>query len=108
MNALLLVLAFIVGFLTISAVIGVARGPTVLDRLLSSSFGAVNSVVLLMLIGFIFGRPELFVDIGLSYALLAFLFPLAFARYLDSRRDHEDAGAEPGGEPGAEPGQVTP
>lgn len=86
MNTLLLVLAFVVGFLTITAVIGVARGPTVLDRLLSASFGAVNSVVLLMLIGFIFGRPELFVDIGLSYALLAFLFPLAFARYLDSRR----------------------
>jgi multicomponent Na+:H+ antiporter subunit F len=86
MNGLLLVLAFVVGLLTISAVFGVARGPTVIDRLLSSSFGAVSSVVLLMLIGFIFGRPELFVDIGLAYALLAFLFPLAFARYLESRR----------------------
>lgn len=86
MTGLLLVLAFVVGLLTISAVFGVARGPTVIDRLLSSSFGAVSSVVLLMLIGFIFGRPELFVDIALSYALLAFLFPLAFARYLESRR----------------------
>jgi multicomponent Na+:H+ antiporter subunit F len=86
MNLLLLVLAFVVGGLTITAVFGVARGPTVVDRLLSSSFGAVSSVVLLMLIGFIFGRPELFVDIGLSYALLAFLFPLAFARYLEARR----------------------
>ena len=95
MNTLLLVLAFVVGFLTISAVIGVARGPTVLDRLLSSSFGAVNSVVLLMLVGFIFGRPELFVDIGLSYALLAFLFPLAFARYLDSRRVQGEVEPEP-------------
>jgi multicomponent Na+:H+ antiporter subunit F len=76
----------VVGILTITAIIGVARGPTVIDRLLSSSFGAVSSVVLLMLIGFIYGRPELFVDIGLSYALLAFLFPLAFARYLESRR----------------------
>lgn len=86
MNTLLLVLAFVIGGLTIMAVIGVARGPTVLDRLLSSSFGAVNSVALLMIIGFLFGRPELFVDIGLSYALLAFLFPLAFARYLISKR----------------------
>jgi multicomponent Na+:H+ antiporter subunit F len=86
MTGLLIVLAFVVGMLTITAIIGVARGPTVIDRLLSSSFGAVSSVVLLMLIGFIYGRPELFVDIGLSYALLAFLFPLAFARYLESRR----------------------
>jgi len=86
MTTLLAILAFIVGLLTISAIFGVARGPTVIDRLLSSSFGAVSSVVLLMLIGFIYGRPELFVDIGLSYALLAFLFPLAFARYLEARR----------------------
>jgi multicomponent Na+:H+ antiporter subunit F len=86
MNTLLLVLAFIVGLLTITAVVGVSRGPTVLDRLLSASFGAVTSVVLLLLIGFVYGRPELFVDIGLSYALLAFLFPLAFARYLGSRK----------------------
>jgi multicomponent Na+:H+ antiporter subunit F len=85
MNGLLLVLAFFVGVLTITAVVGVSRGPTVLDRLLSASFGAVTSVVLLMLIGFVYGRPALFVDIGLSYALLAFLFPLAFARYLDTR-----------------------
>jgi multicomponent Na+:H+ antiporter subunit F len=88
-NTLLVVLAFIVGGLTLTAVFGVARGPTVMDRLLSSSFGAVSSVVLLMIIGFLFGRPELFVDIGLSYALLAFLFPLAVARYLDSRRREE-------------------
>jgi multicomponent Na+:H+ antiporter subunit F len=86
MSILLLVLAFVIGVLTITAVFGVARGPTVIDRLLSSSFGAVSSGVLLMLIGFIFGRPELFIDIGLSYALLAFLFPLAFARYLEARR----------------------
>lgn len=89
MTGLLLVLAFVIGALTLTAVFGVARGPTVLDRLLASSFGAVSSVVLLMVIGFLFGRPELFVDIGLSYALLAFLFPLAFARYLDSRRRKE-------------------
>jgi multicomponent Na+:H+ antiporter subunit F len=88
-NTLLVVLAFVVGGLTLTAVFGVARGPTVMDRLLSSSFGAVSSVVLLMIIGFLFGRPELFVDIGLSYALLAFLFPLAVARYLDSRRREE-------------------
>jgi multicomponent Na+:H+ antiporter subunit F len=88
-RTLLLALAFVIGGLTIVAVVRVAKGPTVLDRLLASSFGAVNSVVLLMLIGFVFGRPELFVDIGLSYALLAFLFPLAFARYLDSRSERQ-------------------
>lgn len=87
MTGLLIVLAFIVASFTVMSVIGVARGPTVFDRLLSSSFGAVSSVVLILLIGFIFGRPELFVDIGMSYALLAFLFPLAFSRYLGNTRE---------------------
>lgn len=85
MNTLLFVLAFVISALTIVALIRIARGPTVLDRILASSFAAVNSVVLLMIIGFVYGRPVLFVDVGLSYALLAFLFPLAFARYLDTR-----------------------
>ncbi|HSL57597.1 MAG TPA: monovalent cation/H+ antiporter complex subunit F [Acidimicrobiales bacterium] len=85
MTGLLFALSFVITALTIVALIRIAKGPTVLDRILASSFAAVNSIVLLMIIGFVFGRPVLFVDIGLAYALLAFLFPLAFARYLDTR-----------------------
>lgn len=91
MNGLLIGVSFVIGLLTVVSIIRVVQGPTVIDRVLASSFAAVNSVILLMLIGFVFGRPELFVDIGLAYALLAFLFPLTFARYLEREVDEETA-----------------
>jgi multicomponent Na+:H+ antiporter subunit F len=85
MRALLLFVAFTIGGLSVVSVVRVAKGPSVFDRLLATSFAAVNSVILLLIIGFVYGRPQFFVDIGLSYVLLAFLFPIAFARYLDTR-----------------------
>jgi multicomponent Na+:H+ antiporter subunit F len=90
-NVLLDIVSFVVAGLTIVGIIRVALGPTVFDRILASSFAAVNSVILLMLIGFRYGRPELFVDIGLAYALLAFLFPVALARYLDATSTRPDS-----------------
>ncbi|MCD9623052.1 monovalent cation/H+ antiporter complex subunit F [Rhabdothermincola salaria] len=93
MNLLLTVASFVVAGLTIVGIIRVAIGPTVFDRILAASFAAVNSVIMLMLIGVRYGRPELFVDIGLAYALLAFLFPVALARYLDATSAADESGA---------------
>jgi hypothetical protein len=45
--------------------------------------------VLLAVLGFVFGRAEMFVDIALAYALLAFLFPIALAKHLDREADHQ-------------------
>lgn len=94
MTGLLVGVSFVIGLLTLASIVRVVIGPTVIDRVLASSYAAVNSVILLMLIGFVFERPELFVDIGLAYALLAFLFPLAFARWLEPDPDpeHHDEG----------------
>lgn len=86
MRTVLLAVALVIGALTLSAVVRVVLGPTTYDRLLASSYAAVNSVVLVLLVGFLFGRPALFVDIGVAYALLAFLYPLAFAKFLERRR----------------------
>lgn len=74
----------LVGF-TIVAVVRVAISRTVFDRILAANYGVVTSVALIMMVAFSFGRPEMFVDIGLSYALLAFMFPVAFSRYLGRR-----------------------
>lgn len=88
MNALLILLMPLVAGFTIVSVVRVARGPTIFDRILAANFGVVASVVMIVMVSFSFGRPEMFVDIALSYALLAFLFPIAFARFL-GRRDEQ-------------------
>lgn len=87
--------ALIIGLLILGTLIQIARADTVLERLLNSALAAANALVLLVLIGFVFERPNYFGDIGLAYALLAFLFPLAFAKYLEAeyrRRNGDESG----------------
>ncbi len=61
-------------------------GPTVLDRLVGTNAIGSKTVVLLLLIGCIFERVEMFVDIALAYALLNFIAVLAASRYFHKRR----------------------
>jgi multicomponent Na+:H+ antiporter subunit F len=87
--------AFLVASLLIVAVLiagGLHRvwaGPTVFDRLVAVSLVTVNGIVIIVLLGFVLGRPSLFLDIALAYALLAFLLPLALGRYFEHREDEE-------------------
>ncbi|MDJ0781858.1 MAG: monovalent cation/H+ antiporter complex subunit F [Desulfosarcinaceae bacterium] len=62
-------------------------GPTVLDRLIGVNAIGSKTTVLLILIGMIYGRVEMFVDIALAYALLNFLAVLAASRYFYKKRD---------------------
>ena len=60
-----------------------AVGPTVFDRLLGlSGFGTTTTMVLLLM-GAVYGRLDMFVDLSLAYALLSFVGAVASARYLE-------------------------
>lgn len=62
-------------------------GPTVLDRLVGVNAIGSKTTVLLILIGMIYQRVEMFVDIALAYALLNFIAVLAASRYFQKKRD---------------------
>ena len=59
-----------------------AVGRTIYDRLLAAGVVGTNIVGLLVVIGFVFQRPDMFVDLALTYALLNFIGTVAAARYL--------------------------
>lgn len=60
-----------------------AVGPTVFDRLLGlSGFGTTTTMVLLLM-GAVYGRLDMFVDLSLAYALLSFVGAVASARYFE-------------------------
>ena len=59
---------------------------TSFDRLLAAGAIGTNAVVLLVLIGFVFERPDMFVDLALSYALLNFIGTVAVSKYLETRQ----------------------
>jgi multicomponent Na+:H+ antiporter subunit F len=69
-------------------------GPTVLDRLVGVNAIGSKTTVLLILIGLIYGRVEMFVDIALAYALLNFIAVLAASRYFQKKKDLREESAE--------------
>jgi multicomponent Na+:H+ antiporter subunit F len=61
-------------------------GPTVLDRLVGVNAVGTKTVILLLLIGLIYGRLDMFLDIALAYALLNFMAVLAASRYFQKKK----------------------
>jgi multicomponent Na+:H+ antiporter subunit F len=78
---LLVVAVFIIFF-------RVARGPTLPDRVLA--FDTINSIVIgiIVLISLYYAN-EMFVDIGIVYAILSFLGTLAVSKYLLGKEMHK-------------------
>ncbi len=85
-----------------AAIIGVSavafwrllRGTTVFDRLLAASAVGTNAIALLVVSGFIFDRPDMFVDLALTYALLNFIGSVVAGKYLERLRRDEPAERE--------------
>jgi multicomponent Na+:H+ antiporter subunit F len=73
-------------FFMIPAMWRLTVGPTALDRIVAVNVVGTKTAVLLVIIGVIFGRVEMFVDFALAYALLNFTGSLAAARYLHKSR----------------------
>lgn len=63
----------------------VLKGPTIFDRLLGAGAIGTKTMVLVCLIGFLYKRIELFVDIVLAYAILNFIALVVIARYFQNR-----------------------
>jgi multicomponent Na+:H+ antiporter subunit F len=56
-------------------------GPTVFDRVVGAGFVGTKTAVLLVLIGFIYGRLDMFVDLALVYSILTFIGTLIISKY---------------------------
>jgi multicomponent Na+:H+ antiporter subunit F len=70
--------------LTIIIVIPAYRvvvGPTLFDRLLGAGAIGTKTLVLICLVGLIFDRLDMFIDITVAYAILNFIGNLAIAKY---------------------------
>ena len=63
----------------------VVRGPTVFDRVLGLNGISTKAIVLLVVIGTVFERVDMFVDISTGYALLNLVGALAIAKFLEER-----------------------
>lgn len=70
--------------------IRVVKGPTVYDRLMGTNAIASKTIVLICLIGYMFDRIDMFVDITLAYAILGFISVMAVAKFISTQPVEED------------------
>lgn len=86
MENFFLVIALILGFLVILSLYRGIFGPTVVDRIISIGVVGTKTTIILALMGFIYKRIDMFIDISLAYALLNFIATLAAAKFSRRRK----------------------
>ncbi len=60
----------------------VVFGPGVFNRIAAISAIGTKTLIILLIMGFVYDRVEMFVDISMVYALLNFIGVLAAAKFL--------------------------
>ncbi|MBM7422591.1 MULTISPECIES: monovalent cation/H+ antiporter complex subunit F [Spongiibacter] len=68
-------------------------GPTVFDRILAANMFGTKTVLLIAVIGFLFGRPE-FLDIAMVYALINFIGVIGMLRLIEYLEDENSSSQE--------------
>lgn len=81
MEGFFLAIALVLGFLILLSLYRAVFGPTVFDRIIGAGFIGTKTTVILVLIGFLYKRIDMFVDLALVYSILNFIGTLILAKY---------------------------
>jgi multicomponent Na+:H+ antiporter subunit F len=65
------------------------KGPTIFDRIIAVGAIGTQVMVLLVVIGFIYKRENMFIDLAMAYALLNFVGTVVIAKYFLKTREKE-------------------
>ncbi|MFL2547266.1 MAG: monovalent cation/H+ antiporter complex subunit F [Candidatus Rariloculaceae bacterium] len=85
MNSFFLFVLITLTVLMVVYLYRVVRGPSVFDRVLGLNGISTKAIVILVVIGTVFERVDMFVDISTGYALLNLVGALAIAKFLERR-----------------------
>ena len=61
------------------------QGPTIYDRMNGLGVIGADTILLLILFGYMDGRPDMYVDIAISYAILGFICSVIVAKYMGGK-----------------------
>jgi multicomponent Na+:H+ antiporter subunit F len=85
MNDFFLWISVLLGFLVLACLYRGVGGPGFLNRIVAINVIGTKIVIILALMGYLYNRIEMFVDIALVYALLNFIGTLTAAKYLERK-----------------------
>ena len=83
MNALFYGIAIFIVLLIATCLYRVAVGRTIFDRVIAAGLIGTNAFILLVVIGFIYERIDMFIDIAITYALFNFVVAIVLAKYFE-------------------------
>jgi multicomponent Na+:H+ antiporter subunit F len=84
-STFLLVLTVFIVLLFVASIYRIAAGPTLFDRAIGAGLIGTNAILVLVLIGFLYDRIDMFVDLALAYGMLNFIGIVALAKYFERK-----------------------
>jgi len=85
MEHFFLAISLFMGLLILLSLYRGIFGPTVFDRIIGMGFVGSKALSMLLLIGVLYHRIDMFVDIALAYSLLVFISTLVFSKHFQKR-----------------------
>ena len=85
MNVFFVVVLMVLSRLMLVYLYRVIQGPTVFDRVLGLNGISTKAIILVVVIGTVYDRVDMFVDISTGYALLNLVGAFAIAKFLEQR-----------------------
>lgn len=76
----------ILGLLILACFYRAIAGPTVMDRIVSVSVIGTKTIIILLLIGAMYKRLDMFIDISMGYAILNFIGTIVASKFFYSRK----------------------
>lgn len=87
MNYFFLIIGIALTLMIFILLYRLVQGPSIIDRVTAINVLGTKTVILLIIIGQLYNRIDMFVDLALTYALLNFVTSLAMARFIRRRKD---------------------
>ncbi|MBN2255558.1 MAG: pH regulation protein F [Deltaproteobacteria bacterium] len=86
MNVFFLSVGLALCFLVLLVLYRVVFGPGVYNRIAAISAVGTKTLIILLIMGYLYNRVDMFIDISMVYALLNFIGCVAAAKYLESEK----------------------
>ena len=77
-------------FLTLLMLVRLFRGPGIYNRFAGVTVMSTNVILILVLIGYVDGRTDMYIDIAVSYAILGFISSVILAKFLGGKGGNDN------------------
>ncbi len=90
MDKILFIIALSLCIIMVLSLYRAIFGPTILDRLIGVNAIGSKTTTLLILVGLLYHRVDMFVDIAIAYGMLNFIAVLAASKYFHKKKGLQD------------------